>query len=216
MKKTFPIILIILLMLSGCSKQKVPVEDLSGYDISYKETFTVGGKWNFEWEEEGISVVDTKCYAVNYSTFEEIYEGADCVVLASPKIPYSEAEQIWHNGFGQDEQFELCNLEYSYSVRPLTVKKVLKGEAPDTDALNLYENVIVRDSSMRVRPGHYPLRAGDDYIMLLFKSEDHDDRYYFYRNNSVFSVYDSENTAQEQLNTKIYSDAKVHFADEIK
>lgn len=217
MKRKLLILLMLILILSGCSKNPMAdaVEDISKYNISYKETFTINGKLNTEWEKMGYKIDSTSCNILQFDTVDKLWEKADYVVVASPKISYSEALQ--HRGSGQTEEpFESTDLTYSYSVRPFKVNKVYKGEDMKLKEIQVCEHVLTKDNEMRVKPGSYPTQQGTKYILFLFRANTEEEQYFPLLYQGKYSLNDSDNKEQKNISQDMYKQVKEKFKDEIK
>ena len=217
MKKIF-LLLVFILVLSSCSKPDnytTKSEDISKYNVSYKETFTTDGKLNTEWEKEGYIVEPSHSNILQFDTVDKLWETADYVVVASPEIPYSEATQQWGNGKTQDP-FESANLTYSYSTRPFKVTKVYKGENLKLKEIQVCEHVLTKDNEMRVKPGSYPTEQGTKYILFLFRANTEEEQYFPLLYQGKYSLNDSENKEQKNISQDMYKQVKEKFKDEIK
>ena len=219
MKKIVIFLMIACIMLSSCSKaeKKQPesvaeYEDLSQYTISYDNTDSL----NQSGSDEQYTVVgsSTQTNQLQFDSAEELYEGADYVVVASPKISYAESKQFWFDKFNTKTEFSKISSDHSYSVRPFEVKKVLKGDDKNKEEIVVCEHILLNENKIKACDGAYPLQQGDEYLLFLFESVN-EEQYFPLSWQGAYNVDDAKNEEQH-IDTQMLAKVRELFKDEFK
>ncbi len=198
MKKITALFLILtVLFVSSCNKRPVPVANSSveNYNISY-----IGNTMNVEF--------------FSASTVAELITYSDIIVIASTDTLYCEAEQKWLGYMKTADDFENTDLWDSYCVRPFKVKKVIKGDPPDT--IDLYQNIITNGNDMRVNVCSYPINAGEDYMLFLKRTNGEREMYSTVYTQGAYNLDFEKNTDTKNMNQQLAREVKEYYSEYFK
>ena len=187
MKKIIVLSLAICLVLSFASCKADKTDDFSQYDITHVEGIV---------EENGITTITDANYNT-YKNVDQLFNGADYVVVATPIETFEESEQVWlDKSANKTDDFSKIDVSRSYTKRKIKIEKVYKGDE-DTEELIFCESIVTDDNGkMNIYfKNDYPLVKGERYLLFVSRSTVDDSRYFPLITQGVYSLDSDKNTS---------------------
>jgi len=209
MKRTVLFLICFLLLLSGCKMAPEPDVPSDDAPVTEAEIFDESESYDIEYES-GATTDFIRAYSL-----QELINTSDYIVIASTDVPYADAEQKVSDFMGNTiDDFEKADLLCSYSVRPLTVKKVLKGDERET--IDFCQNIIVKDDRMRVCCMEYPVWAGEEYILFLNRANSEREMYYMEPTEGAYNLDFEKNADTKNMSQQLAPEVKDYFSEYFK
>ena len=206
MKRTVLCLVCFLLLLSGC--KMAPSPEIPSDDAPVTEVDVFDESENYDIEYQGTALIDFICA---YS-LQELINRSDYIVIASTDVPYSDAEQKVSDFMANPmDDFEKADLIQSYTVRPFTVKKVIKGDERET--IDLCQNIIVKDNRMRVCGTEYPVWSGEEYILFLIRANGEREMYCMEPTQGAFNLDFDKNIGIYGMNQTRAYEVKEYYKE---
>ena len=199
-----------LVFASGCKIK--PEQDRPSDDVPITETEVIDDIGNYDISYDS-SIVNTNYFSA--STVQELIDFSDYIIIASTDVLYRDTEQKLLDFMANPiDDFEKADLIQSYSVRPFTVKEVIKGDK--RERIDLCQNIVVKDNRMRVFCTEYPIQAGDDYILFLKRANGEREMYCLMPTQGAYNLDFEKNIGQQNMGQDMAFAVKEYYSEYFK
>ncbi len=153
--------------------------------------------------------------ALNYyaaNNYEQLFEVADYVVVATPQQNIEESEQFWYvNGTQSVENFDQADLIYSFSKRDFKVQKVFKGENKDLKEISVCEYAITDGAQIKIFDGEYIAEKNHKYLLFLIESKVTKGLYFTTFYQGKYDLKEKNNEENKNINKELYKEIKEYY-----
>ena len=146
----------------------------------------------------------TSTNAASAQSAEDLYNGSDYVVVATPEEAFEDAEQIWFDKNKEPtEKFSEVDEVYSFTKRIMKIQKVYKGDDLKIKELTVCQHILTNNEQTKTLfENEYPLVEGEKYLLFLNKGNGDEILYFPMPKQGIYSLDSDKNTSNLEKQVK--------------